>query len=152
MNAPEDDPADDVEPTEEEWGEYERGRQIPHTHARPTNPAYTGAAHPDKRVHGPEICPHRCSVCEDGRHHWMENGFDPSDPYYGSADDPDRDLHNAIKAAGEMQAAAHYACKHCPAWCECDYVWDLEEGDDEDGLDVDEDTGEWVRPEELGGD
>lgn len=115
-------------------------RQRPHYHTRPTNPEYTGDPHPDPRVHGTEVCPHRCEVCPDGRHHWVESGFDPDDPYYGSEDDPDREQNSAIRAAGEMNAAAHFVCKHCPTWAECDYVWDLEgNGDGEEDADTEVD-------------
>lgn len=79
--------------------------------------------HPDPRVHGPATCSLTCSVCSGG-HHWIEDGFDPDDPYFGSEDDPDRERSNAIKATGEENAAAHFVCKHCSAWCECEFVWD----------------------------
>lgn len=99
---------------------------------RATNPAYTGRQHPDPRVRGPEVCPHRCDGCPDGLHHWCDKGFDPDDPYYGSADDPDAPLHAAVLAAGGPDlAAAFYACKHCDAWCDAEYVFDLEDGADD---------------------
>lgn len=33
---------------------------------------------------------------------------------------------------GTEHGLAYYACKHCLAWAECDYVWDAQDAEDED--------------------
>ncbi len=83
---------------------------------------------PDPRLHGPEKCPRTCSECS-GRHHWIDTGFDPT------CEDPDDEMDDGTARAvldydrrhGTEHALAYFACKHCPAWAECDYVWELEE-------------------------
>lgn len=76
-------------------------------------------------VHGPENCPRTCSVCS-GKHHWIDQGHDPDEPMEewdeddinGSRADVRRmDLHHPLPQ-GIKREAAHWACKHCPAWAE----------------------------------
>jgi hypothetical protein len=84
----------------------------------------------DPRLHGPERCPAAPAGCEacSGLHHWLEDGFDPSeDP----PDDEDEQRTRVVAfdlLHGTDHALAFFGCKHCGAWAECDYVRDLEEG------------------------
>lgn len=93
----------------------------------------------DQRLHGPEFCPRVCSgcVCDDGRsrHHWIEASADPDDPpeeYF------DNDVRLQVlewdRTHGTEHALGFYACKHCEAWAECDYIWDMEEAAEEEEL------------------
>ncbi len=98
---------------------------------RPTNPAHDPAVpHADPRVHGSAQCEHRCGTCSHGEHHWIDAGFDPTDP-------EEEDAQAAAILAydrehGTEHAMAHYACKHCAAWAECEFIWEQEEDDAED--------------------
>lgn len=96
---------------------------------RPTNPAYNPSdVHASgSKIHGTIHCPHRCSACTSGAHHWMEYGCDPEDVRDG--DDFDIVL-RFDKANGTEHLLGFYACKHCTAWAEYDAFDDLD--DDED--------------------
>lgn len=86
----------------------------------------------DPRLHGPPRCLLSCSVC-DGDHHWIEDSVVPEEDDFF---DPEA-LHPVEKAVlaydrehGTEHRLAFYGCKHCPAWAECDYVWDTQDGED----------------------
>lgn len=91
----------------------------------------------DPRLHGPEFCPRVCTgcVCEDGRsrHHWLDAGFDPTEPEDGR--DPDeRAVLDYDRDHGTEHGLAYFQCSHCSAWAEAEYVWELEEAaQEEDG-------------------
>lgn len=87
--------------------------------------------HPDPRVHGPNLCPRSCGFCH-GRHHWVEDGFEPD------IDPPGDDEETRTRVVafdylhGTEHALAFYACKHCSAWAEEDYIGECEEDDPDD--------------------
>lgn len=62
----------------------------------------------------------------------MGETIDPTDTSY-CTDENLTPVQKAILAYdrehGTEYAMAHYACKHCSAWAEADYVWDLEDAD-----------------------
>lgn len=112
---------------------------------RPTSPLYTGAPHPDPRVHGPEFCPHRCDGCPDGRHHWLDDGiyedeWGESDPRHPDteADASDDPHHALVKAFDREHGTEHrygfYGCKHCDAWAEFEFIEDQEDDEDPEPL------------------
>jgi hypothetical protein len=48
---------------------------------------------------------------------------------------------------GTEHRHAHYQCKHCPAWCEAELFWEME--DDADNQ-ADEEADEWAEDLDLG--
>jgi hypothetical protein len=93
-----------------------------------TNPDFRDEPHADARVHGTATCPHRCSTCPSGLHHWIEDGYTKDeygegDPRNGPDTDPESqdDEHiRAVKAFDREHGTEHlyafFGCKHCGTW------------------------------------
>ncbi|HET6613663.1 MAG TPA: hypothetical protein VFG83_16805 [Kofleriaceae bacterium] len=62
-------------------------------------------------IHGPQVCPLRCSECPDREHHFSEGGIEMDDEEY-----PDEDTEVRVW------------CKHCPAWISYDDYLEAMEG------------------------
>lgn len=91
----------------------------------------------DPRLHGPPTCPVAPAGCEacSGQHHWIESGFDPTALDQDDEPDPAQVAVAAYdREHGTEHALAYYACKHCPAWCEAEYVWEVLEEEDGEGF------------------
>jgi hypothetical protein len=91
----------------------------------------------DPRLHGPAACPVAPAGCEacHGEHHWLEHGFNPEDEDYCTPEnltDQERAVLAHDKEYGTLHHLGYYGCKHCSSWCECEYVWEVLEGEEEE--------------------
>lgn len=92
---------------------------------------------PDPRLHGPPRCPRAPAGCEacSGFHHWLDSGFDPENASYCTEENllsGERAVLDYDREHGTEHALAFFGCKHCDAWAECEYVWELEEAQELD--------------------
>lgn len=97
-------------------------------HRRPTNPEFDPSqVHANgSKIHGTIRCPHRCDVCSNGGHHWIECSLDP-DCVSEDEDDGFDDVVRFDNANGTEHRLAFYSCKHCDAWAEHDAFDDDDE-------------------------